>query len=86
MKRLLPLALLPLAILATGQEAEACAVCYGAPDSPMTVGMNHAIFFLLSVVAVVQLGFVALFVSIMRRNREWRKRKSEFHLIDGGAH
>ncbi len=84
MKRLALLALVPLAILAAGQEAEACAVCYGAPESPMTAGMNHAIFFLLALVASVQLGFVALFVSIIRRTRHLRNRRSNLHLIEGG--
>ena len=85
-RRLAPIAFLVAALLAGAQEVGACAVCYGAPESPMTTGMNNAIFFLLAVVAVVQLGFVALFVSMIRRNREWRKRKSEFHLIEGGFH
>ena len=30
-----------------------CAVCYGAPDHPVTQGMNNAIMFLLFVVAFV---------------------------------
>tara|TARA_Y100000590_G_C15432430_1_gene905718 strand:- start:210 stop:464 length:255 start_codon:yes stop_codon:yes gene_type:complete len=30
-----------------------CAVCYGAPDHPVTQGMNNAVMFLLFVVAFV---------------------------------
>ena len=30
-----------------------CAVCYGAPDHPVTQGMNNAIIFLLSTIAFV---------------------------------
>ncbi len=78
--------MLALAMLAASQQAEACAVCYGAPDAPMTTGMNHAIFFLLAIVGVVQVGFVALFVNIIRRSRAWRNRKSNFHLMEGGLH
>ena len=33
-----------------------CAVCYGAPDDPVTLGVNKAILFLL---------FVIVFVSLM---------------------
>ena len=31
----------------------ACAVCYGAPDHPVTQGMNNAIIFLLSTITFV---------------------------------
>jgi hypothetical protein len=31
----------------------ACAVCYGAPDDPITLGMNKAILFLLGVIVFV---------------------------------
>ena len=52
--------------------AQACAVCYGAADSAMTDGMNNGILALLAIVAAVQIGFVALFLSI--RNRSKRRR------------
>jgi hypothetical protein len=63
----------------------ACAVCYGAEDSPMTTGMNNGILTLLAVVAVVQGGFIALFLSFWHRARRLRQRKSQLHLIQGGA-
>ena len=66
-------------------QADACAVCYGAADSPLTEGVNNGILFLLAVVAFVQVGFVALFVSIRRRARRELKRKESFQLIRGGA-
>lgn len=62
-----------------------CAVCYGAADSAQTAGLNAAILFLLAVVALVQAGLVALFVSIRRRGRDYERRKAELHLIEGGA-
>ena len=31
----------------------ACAVCYGAPDHPVTEGMNNAVIFLLSTITFV---------------------------------
>jgi hypothetical protein len=60
----------------------ACPVCYGPPDAPMVKGMNNAIGFLLGIVALVQIGFVALFVTFWRRARDQRRR---FRVIDGGA-
>ena len=65
--------------------ADACAVCYGAEDSAMTAGLNNGILALLGVVAVVQGGFVALFVSIWQRGRRLRRRRAGLHLIQGGA-
>jgi hypothetical protein len=65
--------------------ADACAVCYGAADSPLTEGVNNGILVLLAVIAVVQVGFVALFVSIRQRARRERRRNDRFQLIRGGA-
>jgi len=57
----------------------ACPVCYGPSDSPMAKGMNNAIGFLLAIVAVVQIGFAALFITFWRRARENRRR---LHLVE----
>jgi len=65
--------------------AEACAVCYGAADSPLTAGVNNGILVLLAVIAVVQVGFVALFLSIRQRAMRERQRQKRFQLIRGGA-
>ena len=65
--------------------AQACAVCYGATDSAMTEGVNNGILVLLGVIATVQVGFVALFVSIRQRARQERLRKKSLELINGGA-
>ncbi|MGH9465668.1 MAG: hypothetical protein ACRD0X_08465 [Thermoanaerobaculia bacterium] len=75
-----------LAVLAMPREAGACAVCYGAADSPETAGLNAAILFLLGIVAVVQAGLVAMFLAIRRRSRDYQRRKAELHLIAGGGH
>ena len=58
--------------LALPAEAHACAVCYGDPDSGQVIGLNRAIWVLLSIVAVVQVGFVAMFVRFVRRARNAR--------------
>jgi len=59
--------------------AFACPVCYGQSDSPMAKGMNNAIGFLLAIVAFVQIGFAALFITFWRRARESRRR---LHLVE----
>jgi hypothetical protein len=38
------------------------------------------------VIGLVQIGFVALFVTFWRRARAIRRRRESFHLIEGGAH
>jgi hypothetical protein len=73
-----------LAILAWPQLASACPVCFGGPNS-ITKGMDAAIFFLLSIVGLVQVGFVALFWSFRRRAKELQRRREQFHLINGGV-
>lgn len=73
-------------LLASAAPVAACAVCYGDPDSPMSAGLNNAVLFLLGVVALVQLGFIALFVGIRRRGKERERRKASLEVIEGGAH
>ena len=50
----------------------ACATCYGASDSPMTQGMNMAIFTLLAVTGFVLGGLVAASVYFVRRARRYQ--------------
>ena len=64
----------------------ACPVCFGNPASPLTKGTSNGILFLLGVIGLVQIGFVALFVTFWRRARSLRRRRESFHLIEGGAH
>ena len=65
--------------------AQACAVCYGDVDSGMTQGMNNGILALLAVIAAVQIGFVALFLSIRQRARQSRQQKDRLRAMQGGA-
>jgi len=74
-----------LAIAVAPQLAEGCAVCYGDVDSPMTAGMNNGILVLLAVIAAVQVGFVALFLSIRQRARRLRQQQDRYQVIQGGA-
>ena len=75
---------LALALLVPA-PASACAVCLGDPDSPMTEGVNKAILFLLACVGLVQVGFVALFLSLRNRARRLARRREQFRLIEGGV-
>ena len=77
-------ALLVFAMLFFASAANACPVCFGGPNS-ITKGMDTAIFFLLTIVALVQVGFVALFWSFRRRAKELQRRREQFHLINGGV-
>ena len=72
-----------LAMILIVPTANACPVCFGGPTS-ITKGMDTAILFLLSIVGLVQIGFVALFLSFRRRAKELQKRREQFHLIEGG--
>ena len=63
----------------------ACPVCYGAGPGPMTDGLNNAIIFLLIIVGLVQVGFVALFWSFRKRAKALQQRRDSFRVIEGGA-
>jgi len=47
----------------------ACPVCFGASDSPLALGVNAGIYFLLAITVVVLAGFASFFVYLMRRAR-----------------
>jgi len=85
MKTYMAPAILIVTALLYPATADACAVCYGAEDSAMTAGLNNGILALLGVIAVVQGGFVALFVGIWQRGRRLRHRGTGLHLNQGGA-
>ena len=46
----------------------ACAVCYGAPDDPVIMGMNKAILFLLMTIVFVLSCIIYGIVSIAKRS------------------
>lgn len=85
MRRLTPVTLAVAAVLIWAEAASACAVCYGAADDAMTRGMNNGILTLLTVVGIVQVGFVAMFYSFWRRGKRRQDQREKFELIDGGA-
>jgi hypothetical protein len=55
------------AITALPYAAEACAVCFGASDSPLAKGMNAGILTLLAVVVFVLGGIAAFGCYLVRR-------------------
>tara|TARA_B100001996_G_scaffold311098_1_gene252984 strand:+ start:1323 stop:1496 length:174 start_codon:yes stop_codon:yes gene_type:complete len=47
-----------------------CAVCYGAPDDPIIIGMNKAILFLLLTIVFVLSCIIYGIVSIIKKTNE----------------
>ena len=46
-----------------------CAVCYGAPEHPVTHGMNNAVIFLLFTIVFVLSCIAASIIILMKRNK-----------------
>ena len=72
--------------LALPQIASACATCFGAPDSPMTKGMNNAIFLLIGVVGLVYVGIGKVALDFRKRSKrlaEKEQSKPRLRLIRG---
>ncbi len=56
-----------LGVLLSAQPALACSVCYGDPNSAMTLGAQAGVLVLLGVVGTVLTGFASLLIFWMRR-------------------
>ncbi len=54
-------------LLARPESASACAVCFGAPDSPLTKGMAWGIMSLLAIIGCVLGGLAAFFIYLARK-------------------
>ena len=72
--RPVPLVAMVLAAVATlhlfaAGNADACAVCYGNPDSPMVKAMNAGIWVLLGCIFTVLSGLASMFLYWMSRSR-----------------
>jgi hypothetical protein len=81
-RRAAAVALLLLAIQLLAPPAQACSVCYGAPDDPMTKGVNNGIWVLLGVVGFVQIGFAAMFWTFWKRARSQRRFREQFRVVN----
>ena len=51
------------------QDAGACAVCYGDPESPLTKGLEKGVMVLVGVIYTVLGAMAATFIYWMRRHR-----------------
>ena len=67
--RIFTLLLFALLLAAWPSAAEACAVCFGAPDSPMTKGMQWGIASLIFILIPVLGGVGGFFLFLARRGR-----------------
>ena len=47
-----------------------CAVCYGAPDDPVTLGINKAIIFLLCMIVFVLSCIIYWIMTLIKRSNE----------------
>ena len=47
-----------------------CAVCYGAPDDPVTLGINKAILFLLFIIVFVLSCIIYWIMTLVKRSNE----------------
>ncbi len=72
------------ALFVAPSAASACEACFGAADAAATKGMNNAIFFLLGVIGLVQVGFVKLFWNFHKRSRSLAERREKFRIVQGG--
>ena len=63
--------LFAMAVIACPSSVTACAVCVGAPDDPMTKGMQWGIASLLFILVPVLGGVGSFFVFLSRRGREY---------------
>lgn len=72
--------------LVVSLPAVACEACFGDPNNPATKGMNNAIFFLLGVIGLVQVGFVSLFWQFRKRAKYREDRRKQFQVLRGGIH
>lgn len=85
MKRTAFVVALCIAVFAAPEAAQACAVCWGAPDDPMVKSVSKSVWVLLGFIGFVQIGFAAMFWGFWRRGRELRRFRESLRVIDGGG-
>ena len=58
------------------QVSNACAVCYGDPQAPMTAGLNQAIFFLLGVIGFILSIILTVCIYFYKRTKSLNKARA----------
>lgn len=76
-------AVLVAGLLLLPEAGWACAVCFGAQDSPMTDGLNKAILALGACIGLVYVGIGKVVWDIRKRRRNLQD-PTELRLIRGG--
>ena len=66
-------------------SALACPVCYGQIEGPAADGVNNGVMTMLAVVGMVQIGLVAMFVGMWRRNRRLQEGEEIPKVSNGGV-
>ena len=82
-------AMVGMLLLALPRIAAACATCYGAPDAPMTRGMNNAILLLMGVVGLVYVGIGKVIWDFRKRSKRLAEKQGirpQLRLIRGEKH
>jgi len=71
------------AFIALSATAHACSVCGGDPSSPMTAGMNSAIWALLAITGTVVSTVLGFFLFLWRRARATKRTAIDTAWLDG---
>ena len=82
-------AMVGMLLLALPRIAAACATCYGAPDAPMTKGMNNAVLLLMGVVGLVYVGIGKVIWDFRKRSKRLAEKQGirpHLRLIRGEKH
>lgn len=72
-----------LAALMEPSVIHACSVCGGDPSSPMTAGMNSAIWALLAITGTVVSSVLGFFLFLWRRARTTKRAAIDTAWLDG---
>lgn len=60
-------ALLAAALTVVPRAVLACPVCFGQNDSPLALGVNYGIYFLLAIIVGLWMAFGSFFIHLKRR-------------------
>ena len=56
-------------VLLVSNYIQACAVCFGEPDDPVTIGMNNAIMFLLCTILFVLSCIIYSIIKLIKKSK-----------------